>query len=84
MIVAFMLGALIGLIFMALLSANGPEVMYIDGSRWRLPREERPEGDYLVMISGATVPTVLNWNGESWRDDMDIWYAVDKWAYLPK
>lgn len=43
---------------------------------------EAPE--FIVMIKGATVPTVLMFDGEKWCDDKGIRYCVTLWCPLPE
>ncbi len=43
---------------------------------------EYPE--FIVMIEGAKVPTVLYFTGEYWVDDGGIPYSVTHWMPLPE
>ena len=40
--------------------------------------------DYLVVISGATVPTLLCYDGSNWLDDDGNYYCVTHWMPLPE
>lgn len=81
-IVAAVIGFILGATLMSL--AKISKEVVIDNTKWHIPEEQREPGTYIVLICGATVPTILTWNGESWRDNEDIWYAIEKWAYLPE
>ena len=40
--------------------------------------------DYLVVISGATAPTLLCYDGSNWLDDDGNRYCVTHWMPLPE
>lgn len=40
--------------------------------------------EFLVMIKGATEPTVLQYDGELWSCDLGQTYTVTHWMPLPK
>lgn len=40
--------------------------------------------EFLVMIKGATEPTVLQYDGELWSDDLGMTYSVTHWMPLPE
>lgn len=40
--------------------------------------------DYLVVISGATAPTLLCYDGSNWLDDDGNCYCVTHWMPLPE
>lgn len=58
--------------------------------KWRKFSEERPvcSGEYLVMIEGAELPTLLTYEEDDcsygWRDDEENYYRVKWWCVLPE
>lgn len=68
-----------------------------DMSRWipvgeRLPEEPEPETDpeylpeYIVMISGAQLPTALSYAGKGkwWHAGDDAYYPIVAWRSMPE
>ena len=55
--------------------------------KWLLFAEEKPlvSGEYLVIIKGAEIPTVLSYDAltNDWLDDVDNYYCVKYWCYMP-
>ena len=57
--------------------------------KWRKFSEERPvcSGEYLVMIEGAELPTLLTYEEDDcsygWRDDEMNYYRVKWWCHMP-
>lgn len=39
--------------------------------------------EYLVIIKGAELATVLTWNGDVFVDDLNDPYVVEYWAPMP-
>ena len=58
----------------------------------RLPEEPEPETDpeylpeYIVMISGAQLPTVLSYEGKGkwWHAGDDAYYPIVAWIPMPE
>jgi hypothetical protein len=53
-----------------------------DVAKYIEERSYHPE--FLVMIKGATEPTVLQYDGELWSDDLGMTYSVTHWMPLPE
>ena len=75
------------------LIAHGVTVQEWISVKDRLPTQEDAEkylleyeeyNEYLVMIEGAIIPTVLMFDGENWFNDADDMYAVTHWMPLPQ
>lgn len=51
-------------------------------------KENPPTSDvtieYIVLIDGAELPTILTFDGDSWRDDSGAYYCVALWRPMPK
>ena len=56
--------------------------------KWRRFSEERPvcNGDYMVLIENAEIPTILTFYDEEnlWIDDNENSYSVKYWCVLPE
>lgn len=60
-----------------------PELTEMD-KYWikQLGMEVAPE--FIVIVKGALIPSVLRFDGKKWRDDNGTWYRVEYWCRLPK
>ena len=55
--------------------------------KWHIFAEDKPEAtgiEYIVLINGAELATVLTWNGCNFYDDVGNLYNVKYWAYMPE
>ena len=65
-----------------------PDANYNEDVWHDATKEDPPTSDitleYLVLISGAELPTTLTFDGDEWRDSDGNIYVVKYWRPMPK